>query len=88
MIHSMAGGVLGDLGVHTFAKVDVGGAPLWYLAPMRVAAGQKVVVPYGREDGGLHRADRARSALPRAEHSPRSARRRGVKAIDISPLTE
>ena len=83
MIHSMAGGVLGDLGVHTFAKVDVGGAPLWYLAPMRVAAGQKVVV-----HGGLHRADRARSALPRAEHSPRSARRRGVKAIDISPLTE
>ena len=79
MIHSMAGGVLGDLGVHTFAKVDVGGAPLWYLAPMRVAAGQ---------NGGLHRADRARSALPRAEHSPRSARRRGVKAIDISPLTE
>ena len=36
MIHSMAGGVLGDLSVHTFAKVDVGGAPLWYLAPMRV----------------------------------------------------
>ena len=80
MIHSMAGGVLGDLSVHTFAKVDVGGAPLWYLAPMRVTAGQK--------DGGLHRADRARSALPRAEHSPRSARRRGVKAIDRSPLTE
>ena len=49
MIHSMAGGVLGDLSVHTFAKVDVGGAPLWYLAPMRVTAGQKVVVPYGRE---------------------------------------
>ena len=48
MIHSMAGGVLGDLSVHTFAKVDVGGAPLWYLAPMRVTAGQKVVVPYGR----------------------------------------
>ncbi len=49
MIHSMAGGVLGDQSVHTFAKVDVGGAPLWYLAPMRVEAGQKVVVPYGKE---------------------------------------
>ena len=41
MIHSMAGGVLGDLSVHTFAKVDVGGAPLWYLAPMRVTAGRR-----------------------------------------------
>ena len=49
MIHSMAGGVLGDQGVHTFAKVEIGGAPYWYLAPVRVAAGDKVVVPFGRE---------------------------------------
>lgn len=49
MIHSMAGGVLGDQSVHTFAKVDAEGAPLWYLAPMRVEAGQKVVVPVGRD---------------------------------------
>ncbi len=50
MIHSMAGGVLGDQGVHTFAKVEVAGAPAWYLAPMRVQAGQKVLVPVGREN--------------------------------------
>ena len=49
MIHSMAGGVLGDQGVHTFVKVEIGGAPYWYLAPVRVAAGDKVVVPFGRE---------------------------------------
>ncbi len=49
MIHSMAGGVLGDQSVHTFAKVEAEGVPCWYLAPMRVAAGQKVVVPFGRE---------------------------------------
>ena len=47
MIHSMAGGVLGDQEVHTFAKVEAEGASGWYLAPMRVAAGQKVLVPVG-----------------------------------------
>ena len=48
MIHSMAGGVLGDQGVYTFAKVETEGVPMWYLAPMPVAAGQRVVVPAGR----------------------------------------
>lgn len=49
MIHSMAGGLLGDQGVYCFAKVDAEGMPFWYLAPMRVTAGQRVVVPVGRE---------------------------------------
>ena len=50
MIHSMAGGVLGDLGVHTFAKVEIDGAPYWYLANVPVKEGQRVAVPFGRPE--------------------------------------
>ncbi len=49
MIHSMSGGVLSDGSVYTFAKVEAGGVPRWYLAPFPVSEGMKVVVPCGRE---------------------------------------
>ena len=48
MIHSLSGGVIADNGVHTFVKVDVMGAPCWYLAPRRLEEGVRVLVPYGR----------------------------------------
>ena len=47
MIHSLSGGVLGDNGVYTFAKVEVEGAPRWYVAPFPVKEGDTVAVPYG-----------------------------------------
>lgn len=47
MIHSLSGGVLGDNGVYTFAKVEVDGAPRWYVAPFPVKEGNTVIVPYG-----------------------------------------
>lgn len=49
MIHSLSGGVIADNGVHVFAKVDVMGTPCWYLAPRRLAAGSRVIVPFGKE---------------------------------------
>ena len=48
MIHSLSGGVLADGGIYTFAKVDVDGTPGWYLAPRMLAAGTRVIVPFGR----------------------------------------
>ena len=49
MIHSLSGGVLADNGPMLFAKVDVHGTPGWYLAPLIVEAGDRVLVPFGRE---------------------------------------
>ncbi len=48
MIHSLSGGVLADNEVCTFAKVDVAGTPQWFLAPRTLAAGTRVLVPFGR----------------------------------------
>ena len=50
MIHSLSGGVLADNSPMLFAKVDVLGTPCWYLAPFFVEAGDKVLVPFGREE--------------------------------------
>ncbi len=47
MIHSLAGGVLADNSNQLFAKVEVCGTPRWYLAPFSVAAGDRVLVPFG-----------------------------------------
>lgn len=47
MIHSMSGGVLSDNEVYTFVKVEVEGAPCWYLAPDHVQEGALVLVPHG-----------------------------------------
>lgn len=48
MIHSMSGGVIADGEVYTFAKVEVEGAPYWYLAPDSVKEGDAVLVPFGK----------------------------------------
>lgn len=49
MIHSLSGGVLAENETFLFAKVEMFGAPCWYLAPFRVEAGDRVLAPYGRE---------------------------------------
>ncbi len=49
MIHSMSGGILSDDTVYTFAKIEIEGAPRWYLAPFPVSAGDRVLAPLGRE---------------------------------------
>ena len=48
MIHSLSGGVIADNGMQSFVKVDVSGTPYWYLAPRRLAPGQRVLVPCGK----------------------------------------
>lgn len=48
MIHSLSGGVIAENGIGTYAKVDVSGTPCWYLAPRRLKAGTRVVVPVGK----------------------------------------
>lgn len=50
MIHSMSGGVIKEKGLYTFLKVEVDGAPYWYLSPKRAEAGQRVLVPFGKGD--------------------------------------
>ncbi len=50
MIHSLSGGVIADNMPVTFAKVDIMGAPYWYIAPFPVEVGEKVLAPFGREE--------------------------------------
>ncbi len=50
MIHSLSGGVIRDNFKHTFVKVEIDGAPYWYLSPAAVAAGARVSVPFGKGD--------------------------------------
>ena len=45
MIHSLSGGVLADGDIYTFVKVEVEGASRWYLSPLPVKEGDKVIVP-------------------------------------------
>lgn len=56
MIHSLAGGVIKENGVHTFIKVDVDGAPCWYLAGEEADAGDFALVPFGRS-GALRQGE-------------------------------
>lgn len=49
MIHSLSGGVIADNSPMLFAKVDMSGAPRWYLAPFPVQAGDKVLAPFGND---------------------------------------
>lgn len=45
----MSGGVIAENGEYLFAKVEVGGAPYWYLSPFStLQAGDEVLVPLGR----------------------------------------
>ena len=45
MIHSLSGGVLSDGEIYTFAKVEVEDGARWYLCPLPVKAGDRVLVP-------------------------------------------
>ncbi len=47
MIHSLSGGVLARNESLLFAKVEIEGAPHWYLAPFFVSAGDRVLAPVG-----------------------------------------
>ena len=49
MIHSLAGGVLADGEIYTFAKVRTGETAMWYLVPelVFVKEGDRVLVPEG-----------------------------------------
>ncbi len=49
MIHSLSGGVLATNGSFLFAKVEIAGAPYWYLSPFAVEAGDRVLAPLGSE---------------------------------------
>ena len=46
MIHSLSGGVISDGGIYTFVKVELDGAPRWYICPFPVKEGDCVVVSY------------------------------------------
>ena len=50
MIHSLSGGVLSDGDIYTFAKVESEGASRWYISPLPVKEGDKVLVPFGMLD--------------------------------------
>ena len=51
MIHSLSGGVIRDNFKHTFVKVEIEGAPYWYLSPTsKIAVGDRVSVPFGKND--------------------------------------
>ncbi len=50
MIHSLSGGVLSSGENFTFVKVEISGAPYWYIAPFHVEAGDRVLVPFGKEE--------------------------------------
>ena len=47
MIHSLSGGVLSDGDIYTFARVEVEGTARWYLSPLPVKEGDRVLVPFG-----------------------------------------
>ena len=48
MINSLSGGVIADNTALTFVKVEVEGAPYWYLSPTsKIKAGDRVLVPLG-----------------------------------------
>ena len=49
MIHSLSGGVIAENGEYLFAKVEIEGAPYWYVSPFsEVKAGDHVLVPFGK----------------------------------------
>ena len=59
MIHSLSGGVIADNEIYTFAKVRIGDVPRWYLSPLKVEAGDRVLVPTanGEEEGTVERVE-------------------------------
>ena len=79
MIHSLSGGVIADNTSILFAKVEVLGTPCWYIAPFRVEAGEKVLVPFGRE-GALAEATVLRTELCTPQTAPIPVKR--AKSIE------
>ena len=59
MIHSLSGGVIADNEIYTFAKVRIGDMPRWFIANLRVEAGDRVLVPTsdGTEEGTVERVE-------------------------------
>ncbi len=59
MIHSLSGGIIAENEIFTFAKVRVGDAPCWYIAPFKVEAGDRVLVPTltGTAEGSVERVE-------------------------------
>ena len=47
MIHSLSGGVLADGEIYTFAKVEAEGVARWYVSPLPVKTGDRVIVAHG-----------------------------------------
>ena len=47
MIHSLSGGVIADGNIYTFVKVELDGAPRWFISPFSVKEGDRVLVPVG-----------------------------------------
>ena len=60
MIHSLSGGVIADNEVFDFARVRLQETAMWFLAPMRVATGDRVLVPFdgGTAEGTVERVER------------------------------
>ncbi len=49
MIHSLSGGVISENFEYVYAKVEVEGAPCWYISPFpELKTGDRVLVPFGR----------------------------------------
>lgn len=73
MIHSMSGGVLSDGELHTFVKAD-GEAAGWYLCPVPVKAGDRLLLPLGTGtcEGTAVKVERCTAQT--APISPRRAR--------------
>lgn len=46
MIHSLSGGVIADGGIYTFVKVELDGAPRWFICPFPVKEGDHVLIPF------------------------------------------
>lgn len=75
MIHSLSGGVLSDGEIYTFAKVEIEGAPRWYISPLPVKEGDRVVVPFnfiGEREGVVRKVESctAQTAPCSVKHAP------------------
>ncbi len=77
MIHSLSGGVLARNESMLFAKVEIEGAPHWYLAPFFVSAGDKVLAPL---DGALAEGTVLRTELCTQQTAPVPVKR--ARAIE------
>lgn len=85
MIHSLSGGVIAENGVQTFAKVDVAETPAWYLAPRRLEAGTRVVVPVGRSGRAEGTVLRCEDCTPQTAPVPMNRARAILRILSDVP---